>query len=80
MSETPRIAEGGAIYTAALKINEAGTVQFPMVAHAAAIGWSPIPPEAALLKRGGEAEMLFRDEVQFSQCLNRIVCANRSFY
>lgn len=24
--------------------------------------------------------MLFRDEVQFSQCLNRIVCANRSFY
>ena len=45
-----------------LKISEAGTVQFQMVAHAAVIGWTPIPPEVALQKRGGEAGMLFRDE------------------
>jgi type I restriction enzyme, R subunit len=40
-----------------LKISEVGTVQFPMVAHAAAIGWTPIPPEVAKQKRGGEAGM-----------------------
>ncbi len=47
-----------------LKISEAGSVQFPMVAHAAAIGWTPIPPEVAKQKRGGEAGMLFRDELE----------------
>lgn len=47
-----------------LKISEAGTVQFPMVAHAAAIGWMPVKPEAAKQKRGGEAGMLFRDELE----------------
>jgi type I restriction enzyme R subunit len=47
-----------------LKISEAGTVQFPMVAHAAAIGWTAIPPEVAKQKRGGEAGMLFRDEIE----------------
>jgi type I restriction enzyme R subunit len=47
-----------------LKISEAGTVQFPMVAHAASIGWTPIPPEVAKQKRGGEAGMLFRDELE----------------
>jgi type I restriction enzyme, R subunit len=47
-----------------LKISEAGTVQFPMVAHAAAIGWTAIPPEIAKQKRGGEAGMLFRDELE----------------
>jgi type I restriction enzyme R subunit len=47
-----------------LKISEAGTVQFPMVSHAAALGWAPIPPEAARRKRGGEAGMLFRDELE----------------
>ena len=31
-----------------MKISEAGTVQFPMVAHAAAIGWTPIPPTRAV--------------------------------
>jgi type I restriction enzyme R subunit len=40
-----------------LKISEAGSVQFPMVAHAAAIGWTTIPPKVALQKRGGEAGM-----------------------
>jgi type I restriction enzyme R subunit len=47
-----------------LKISEAGTVQFPMVAHAAAIGWTAIPPEIAKQKRGGEAGMLFRDALE----------------
>jgi type I restriction enzyme, R subunit len=47
-----------------LAISEAGTVQFPMVAHAVAIGWIPIPPEIAKLKRGGEDGMLLRDEVE----------------
>lgn len=46
-----------------IKISEAGSVQFPMVAHAAAIGWTPLTPEVAKAKRGGEAGMLFRDEL-----------------
>jgi type I restriction enzyme R subunit len=47
-----------------IKISEAGTVQFPMVAHAAGIGWTTISPEIAKQKRGGEAGMLFRDELE----------------
>jgi type I restriction enzyme, R subunit len=47
-----------------IKISEAGTVQFPMVAHAAGIGWTPISPEIAKQKRGGEAGMMLRDELE----------------
>lgn len=47
-----------------LKISEAGTVQFPMVKHAVEIGWTPISPEVAKQKRGGEAGMLLRDELE----------------
>src|SRR5680860_1130897 len=47
-----------------LKISEAGTVQFPMVKHAAEIGWTPLNPEVAKQKRGGEAGMLLRDELE----------------
>ena len=47
-----------------LEISEGGTVQFPMIRHAAEVGWTPLPPGAALRKRGGEAGMLFRDEVE----------------
>lgn len=47
-----------------LRISEAGTVQFPMVKHAAEIGWTPLAPEAAKQKRGGEAGMLLRDELE----------------
>jgi type I restriction enzyme, R subunit len=47
-----------------LKISEAGTVQFPMVAHAAEIGWTAIAPEVAKQKRGGEEGMLLRDELE----------------
>ena len=38
-----------------IKISEAHTVQFPMVNHAAAIGWTSIKPDVAKQKRGGEA-------------------------
>ena len=47
-----------------LKISEAASVQFPMVRHAVEIGWTPLPPEVAMHKRGGEAGMLFRDELE----------------
>ena len=47
----------------ALEITEAGSVQFPMVAHAAEIGWKPISPTDAAAKRGGEAAMLLQGEV-----------------
>ena len=42
------------------KITEAGSVQFPMVHHAAEIGWMPLSPSNALAMRGGEAGLLFR--------------------
>lgn len=48
----------------ALPIGEAVSVQFPMVSHAAEIGWTPIAPEVAKQKRGGEAGMLFHDELE----------------
>ena len=44
---------------AELNITEAGSVQFPMVRHAADIGWMPLPPSDALAMRGGEAGVLF---------------------
>jgi type I restriction enzyme R subunit len=46
-----------------LTITEGGSVQFPMVAHATAIGWTPVTPDIAAKKRGGEAGMICRDEV-----------------
>ena len=45
-------------------ISEAGTVQFPMVKHAAEIGWKPIRPEDAVGKRGGESGKFFRDVLE----------------
>ena len=47
-----------------LNITEATTVQFPMVRHAAEIGWTPLSPQDALRKRGGEVGLLFRDELE----------------
>jgi type I restriction enzyme R subunit len=44
-----------------LKITEAGTVQFPMVKHAAEIGWTPLSPEDARVLRGGDAGTFFRN-------------------
>jgi type I restriction enzyme R subunit len=46
-----------------LSISEAGTVQFPMVKHAVEIGWTPLTPELARQKRGGDAGMFFREEL-----------------
>jgi len=46
-----------------LKISEAGSVQFPMVRHAADIGWIPLKPEIAKQKRGGEAGVFLEDEL-----------------
>lgn len=47
-----------------LSISEGGSVQFPMVRHAAEIGWTPLTPEAARSKRGSEAAMFLRDELE----------------
>ena len=47
-----------------LKITEAGTVQFPMVRHAAEVGWTPLTPQAALARRGGTSGMLFRGDLE----------------
>lgn len=47
-----------------LWISEAGTVQFPMLKHAVEIGWTPITPEDARTKRGGEAGTFFRDVLE----------------
>ena len=47
-----------------LNITEAGTVQFPMVRHAAEIGWTPVLPEDALRRRAGETGTLFREELE----------------
>jgi len=44
-----------------ISISEASTVQFPMVRHAGEIGWEPILPAAALIRRGGEAGTFLRD-------------------
>lgn len=43
-----------------LTISEAGTVQFPMVAHCAELGWKRVAPEVARSWRGGEAGNFFR--------------------
>ena len=47
-----------------LNVTEAGSVQFPMVHHAAEIGWTPVSPQDALAMRGGEAGLLFRSELE----------------
>lgn len=46
-----------------LKISEAGTVQFPMVNHSVEIGWTPLKPELAREKRGGDAGTFFKDDL-----------------
>ncbi len=47
-----------------LKVTEAITVQFPMVLHAAEIGWTPLTPQEAGEKRGGVDGMFFRAELE----------------
>ncbi|MYH44041.1 MAG: HsdR family type I site-specific deoxyribonuclease [Acidimicrobiaceae bacterium] len=45
-------------------IAEAETVQFPMVLHAAEVGWTPLAPRDAFFMRGGEAGLLLRGEAE----------------
>ena len=45
-------------------LTEADTVQFPMVRHAAEIGWVPLSPQNARQKRGGVDGMFFRAELE----------------
>ncbi len=47
-----------------INITEAGAVQFPMVRHAAEIGWTPLSPQNALSMRGGEVGLLFQGELE----------------
>ena len=47
-----------------IQITEADTVQFPMVHHAAEIGWTAISPHDASEKRGGVEGMFFREELE----------------
>ncbi len=47
-----------------LGITEASAVQFPMVRHAAEVGWTALPPSDTTRMRGGEAGLLFRGEVE----------------
>ncbi len=44
--------------------NEAGTIQFPLVKHAAAIGWTVVSDTEALRLRGGEAGLFFYKELE----------------
>ena len=55
-----------------IKISEAKSVQFPMVKHAVEIGWTPLTPEAAKGKRGGDTGMLFRDELTAKRTRDRV--------
>ena len=55
------VRRGGAV--SLLRIDEAASIQFPMVAHAAEIGWTPVSPKDATAMRGGEAGTLFRDDL-----------------
>ena len=47
-----------------LSITEADSVQFPMVRHAAEIGWTTIAPSETLALRGGETGLLFREVLE----------------
>ena len=49
---------------ARLSITEASAAQFPMVRHAAEVGWAPLSPQDALALRGGQAGLLFVGELE----------------
>lgn len=44
--------------------SEAGTVQFPLIRHAEAAGWTAVSEAAALSKRRGEEGVFFYDELE----------------
>ena len=45
-------------------ISESDTVQMPMVRHAAGVGWVPVPPQEAIVLRGGTAGLLLQGELE----------------
>ena len=47
-----------------IRITEADTVQFPMVRHAAEVGWIPLPPTEALARHRGTDGLLFKGELE----------------
>ncbi|OBB07635.1 deoxyribonuclease HsdR [Mycolicibacterium fortuitum] len=47
-----------------IRISEAKSVQFPMVKHAAGVGWEPLTPEEAEGMRRGRANMLFTEVLE----------------
>ena len=47
-----------------LDISEAAAVQFPMVRHAAEVGWTPLAPAAATRRRGGQEGTLLREDLE----------------
>ena len=47
-----------------LDITEAAAVQFPMVRHAAEVGWTPLAPAAATRRRGGQEGTLLREDLE----------------
>src|SRR5579884_3036012 len=44
--------------------NEAGTAQFPLVRHAAEMGWAVVSDVEALGRRGGEAGLFFQKDLE----------------
>ena len=48
----------------AFNVTEADTVQFPMVRHAAGVGWIPVSPQDALARRSGQFGLPFRGELE----------------
>src|SRR6266404_356920 len=44
--------------------NEAGTIQFPLIKHAAEVGWTVVSDAEALRRRGGEAGLFFYQELE----------------
>lgn len=59
-----RVEDARGFYTVTPSISEAGTVQFPMVAHAAEMGWTPLDPQDARTQRGGEAGAFLREVLE----------------
>lgn len=48
----------------AFHITEKDTIQMPMVRYAAEVGWTPVSIQDALVLRGGQAGLFFRNELE----------------
>ena len=42
-----------------LSITEAAAVQMPMVLYAAGVGWTPVPPQEPLVRRGETYRLIY---------------------